>query len=324
MKSDTKMTDIASGTLIRNYEFLDKLSTDGSISTYRVRSQLVQSDFLAKVGQVSPGDRSFLPAESDSLMKLSHSHVTKIYDDFREDDRLFLIVEYCENGSVWDFVRTNGCLSKTISERVAREMCAALKYMLSHGVAHCDIRPQNVLLDRDLHAKLANFGMSRRTFDLSEDEGRRLEGMNGSFAAPEVVAKQTYDALRADIWSLGLTLVYAATGKTVWEGVSREKMEQMISGMDKALFGNMSAMMIGIVSGMLQSDPMKRVMPDDSELLRRHSLARSLHNQVPGRGKKLVRRSSNARSGVLGVVTGSRVRYVASEIDRDVRRSPTK
>ena len=128
---------------------------------------------------------------------------------------MWIIMEYCDGGSMLDFLEKNGglnCYSE--GEAVIRAVCASIVLGLEylHGVAnvcHRDIKCGNVLLTNDGHVKLADFGVSA---ELTNTLNKRKTVVGSPFwMAPEVIKESHYDG-RADVWSLGITAIEMAEG----------------------------------------------------------------------------------------------------------------
>lgn len=132
-----------------------------------------------------------------------------------DNGEMWIIMEYCEGGSILDFLeRAGGLHSYGEGEEVIRAACASIVLGLEylHGVAnvcHRDIKCGNVLLTNDGHVKLADFGVSA---ELSNTLNKRKTVVGSPFwMAPEVIKESHYDG-RADVWSLGITAIEMAEG----------------------------------------------------------------------------------------------------------------
>lgn len=307
------------GTVVQGYTFLSEIGREGSVIHYHVRN--VRSDFMAKVEPVKIHGLDlfdlYLPNENESLMKMCHQRVTRIYARFVEGDNMFLILEYCSNGSLYDYIKRMGFLSRSKLDELVPELVSAVKYMHKQGVMHCDIRPHNVFLDDKFHAKLGNFGVSKRVNERVMDNWDVMSSARvmSTFAAPETNEQSCYDAVKADIWSMAITALFAATATTAWDVMSPDVLAEKVSQGDRKLFGAMGVGTVNAIKGMLNYDPDNRTLPKDGELERKHLLIRqpALSQQpgqmqcsqmfgalpVIGTNQKLVRKVRGTRSGVF-------------------------
>jgi len=133
-----------------------------------------------------------------------------------DPDCLCIIMEYCDRGSILDFIESAGGMAGYAEgEEVIRAVCASIVLGLEylHGVAnvcHRDIKAGNVLLTSQGEVKLADFGVSA---ELTNTLNKRKTVVGSPFwMAPEVIRESHYDG-RADVWSLGITVIEMAEGE---------------------------------------------------------------------------------------------------------------
>mmetsp|Transcript_6719 Transcript_6719/g.12639 ORF Transcript_6719/g.12639 Transcript_6719/m.12639 type:complete len:590 (-) Transcript_6719:374-2143(-) len=133
-----------------------------------------------------------------------------------DPDCLCIIMEYCDRGSMLDFIENAGGMhSYAEGEEVIRAVCASIVLGLEylHGTAnvcHRDIKCGNVLLTSEGEVKLADFGVSA---ELTNTLNKRKTVVGSPFwMAPEVIRESHYDG-RADVWSLGITAIEMAEGQ---------------------------------------------------------------------------------------------------------------
>lgn len=132
------------------------------------------------------------------------------------ESELFIIMEYCDGGSILDYIEKAGGMGSYVEgEEVIKAACASIVLGLEylHGVAnvcHRDIKAGNVLLTNDGHVKLADFGVSA---EMTNTLNKRKTFVGSPFwMAPEVIRESHYDG-RADVWSLGVTAIEMAQGQ---------------------------------------------------------------------------------------------------------------
>lgn len=159
-------------------------------------------------------------SEIDILSRCNSPFIVGYYECFikppakrLDQSEMWIIMEYCEGGSILDFIESCGGLhSYTEGEEVIRAVCASIVLGLEylHGsanVCHRDIKCGNVLLTNDGHVKLADFGVAA---ELSNTLNKRKTVVGSPFwMAPEVIEESHYDG-RADVWSLGITVIEMA------------------------------------------------------------------------------------------------------------------
>jgi serine/threonine protein kinase len=123
-----------------------------------------------------------------------------------------MVLEYCPGGSLFDMI-SDGPIPMARLWPLGKQVLDALIACHQHGIAHLDIKPQNILLDKFGRAKLCDFGLARRV-----EIGRLTQQFKGSvaFLAPEILRKQHYDPFKADVWSLGVTFYVCASGHLPW------------------------------------------------------------------------------------------------------------
>ncbi|XP_047332004.1 putative receptor protein kinase ZmPK1 [Impatiens glandulifera] len=166
-------------------------------------------------------------AEVSIIGKLNHRNLVKLWGFCVDDDQKLLVYEYMENGSLDRFLFSNLSTSLGFDKRynIALGTAKALSYIHEEcleWVLHCDVKPQNILLDDQLEAKVADFGMSKllkdnNNYDLSFS---RVRGTRG-YLAPEWMMNQMINA-KADVYSYGIVLLELISGKRACSNVERD------------------------------------------------------------------------------------------------------
>ncbi|KAF5894726.1 serine/threonine-protein kinase 10-like, partial [Clarias magur] len=151
--------------------------------------------------------------EIDILATCNHHYIVKLLDAFYYDQKLWIMIEFCPGGAV-DAIMLDldrGLMEKQI-QVICKQMLEALVYLHSMKIIHRDLKAGNVLLMQDGDIKLADFGVSAKNTKTLQ----RRDTFIGTpyWMAPEVVMCETtkdapYD-YKADIWSLGITLIELA------------------------------------------------------------------------------------------------------------------
>uniref|UniRef100_A0A671X6D9 non-specific serine/threonine protein kinase n=1 Tax=Sparus aurata TaxID=8175 RepID=A0A671X6D9_SPAAU len=151
--------------------------------------------------------------EIDILAKCDHRYIVKLLDAFYFDNKLWIMIEFCPGGAVdATMLELDRGLTEPQIKVVCRQMLEALVYLHSMKIIHRDLKAGNILLMLDGDIKLADFGVSAKNTKTLQ----RRDSFIGTpyWMAPEVVMCETmkdapYD-YKADIWSLGITLIELA------------------------------------------------------------------------------------------------------------------
>ena len=88
---------------------------------------------------------------------MNHDHIIKMYNSFERDGRFYIILEYAENGNLFDYLHKN---TIPIHEalRIFSQLVSAVNHLHKMNILHRDIKPENVLFTKDMKVKLCDFG----------------------------------------------------------------------------------------------------------------------------------------------------------------------
>lgn len=260
------MTELV-GQEINGYKFLEKIGEGGFSQVYKVYHEKYQQIFCAKVMKYDQDEKNWtlFRSEMDSLVSLDHINIIRLYNFFKVDDRLYLILEYCPGGSLYDRVEKNGPLTGDELMNVTEQLVSGVQYIHQQRIAHRDIKPQNVLFDSHGRVRIADFGISK----LGDGDKLCTFTCSAAYAAPEILGRKPYSPFAADIWALGVTLYYISHGKLPWPTSSfvlmTEAIEQGLVDIDWRVIEPEYAMLI---KEMLKVNPSARTIP--SEFVEKH------------------------------------------------------
>jgi len=130
-------------------------------------------------------------------------------DSFETKNEIVVVTEYAKC-DLHSLLAREGSIGEPRAQKLTFNLVSALYYLHSHRILHRDLKPQNILLDKDEHAKLCDFGLARNmtigTHVLTSIKGTPL------YMAPELMAEKPYDH-QADLWSLGCILYEVLAGE---------------------------------------------------------------------------------------------------------------
>jgi predicted Ser/Thr protein kinase len=206
---------LAPGTVLRSrYEIVREIGRGGYSVVYLARDRELDAEVALKLLVPPPAAaqvaRERMRREVQAVRGLSHANIVAVYDFLEEGPWSFIVMEYVRGPDLQVRVTQRGRLDADAAVRLGRDVAAALSAAHRRGILHRDVKPQNILLDPDGRARLADFGSAKLDGQLGVTGSGTLAGTL-AYTAPEVLAGRRGDA-RADVYAFGLTLYYALTG----------------------------------------------------------------------------------------------------------------
>lgn len=196
--------------------------------------------------------------EAEIYLALDHPHVVRLHDVYVDQDRLRLVMECMEGGELFDRVAAKTVLSEAECAHALRQMLTALAYIHSKGIAHCDLKLENFLLEHKdgTWLKLCDFGFSQLC-----PPNSALYKQAGTMRYMSPGMLNGHYTNTSDAWSLGVIAFILLTGKMPFTGSDAEVGEKILSGswdQSGALWGSrMEA--LEFVRGLLHLDASKRL-----------------------------------------------------------------
>uniref|UniRef100_A0A8C9WGP5 Mitogen-activated protein kinase kinase kinase 3 n=1 Tax=Scleropages formosus TaxID=113540 RepID=A0A8C9WGP5_SCLFO len=161
---------------------------------------------------------SALECEIQLLKNLHHERIVQYYGCLRDHNEkiLTIFMEYMPGGSVKDQLKAYGALTENVTRKYTRQILEGMSYLHSNMIVHRDIKGANILRDSAGNVKLGDFGASKRlqTICMSSTGVRSVTG-TPYWMSPEVISGEGYGR-KADVWSLGCTVVEMLTEKPPW------------------------------------------------------------------------------------------------------------
>ena len=206
------------GRKLGKYEIVQLLGQGGMATVYKGRQPDIDRFVAIKVLPPHPGQNAqFIERfrlEARTIARLQHPHILPVFDYGDEDGILYLVMPYLDGGALSDRIRRGPLASEEI-DRLLEQIAGALDYAHRQGIIHRDIKPDNVLLDREGHALLADFGIVKLIE--SAPLGSTLTATGGlvgtpAYMSPEQAQGSPLDH-RSDIYSLGVVVYEMLTGR---------------------------------------------------------------------------------------------------------------
>jgi serine/threonine protein kinase/tetratricopeptide (TPR) repeat protein len=254
------------GTTISHYRILEKLGEGGMGIVYKAQDtrleRLVALKFLpqelSELSEGSDAKQRFIN-EARAASALNHPNVATVYDIGEADTRSFIAMELVEGDTLKSRLRAER-LSIDQVKTLALQIAEGLHAAHSKGIVHRDIKPDNILLTRDGHIKIMDFGVAK----LSNGLGMTRTGTTvGTLAymSPEQLVAEDVDH-RSDLWSLGVVLYEMLTRELPFQrGTEATVIYEILNKEPTPLDAHRNDVpptLRSVISQLLQKDPAMR------------------------------------------------------------------
>ena len=149
--------------------------------------------------------------EKNFLSKAHNISVVKLYYAFQDETNLYLVMEYCPGGDLATLLENVGCLNEYVAKVYSAEILISLHYIHALGCVHKDIKPDNILINKNGHLVLTDFGLSQ--YGMVSHENVKKSGLfcTPDYAAPEILISNSY-SFASDYFALGCMLYEFVVG----------------------------------------------------------------------------------------------------------------
>ncbi|EEF45196.1 CBL-interacting serine/threonine-protein kinase 7 [Ricinus communis] len=261
-------------TLLNKYE-LGKLLGRGSFAkVYAARSladnnKLVAIKIIDKTRTIDAAMEPRIICEISAMRRLQHHpNILKIHEVMATKTKIYLVMELALGGELFSKVFQRGKLSESKARRYFQQLVSALHFCHQNGVAHRDVKPQNLLLDANGNLKVSDFGLSALA-EAQNDGSTVLQTACGTpaFTAPEVMARRGYDGAQSDAWSCGVILFFLLSAQLPFDDTNLAVMYKKIHKRDYQM-PSASKSAKSIIMQLLDPNPSTRM---SIEQLMKHS-----------------------------------------------------
>ena len=223
---ETKLPAI--GSVIEKYRIEELLGTGGFSVVYRAMHMLLRLPVCIKmlkpkIVNADPKLAKLLCEEARFTALLNHPNVVRVMDVTHSEALTYIVMEYVDGQTLAAAIHSKKRLNVRDVARIGIDVCRGLKAALAQGLIHRDIKPANILLTKDGTAKIVDLGLAHRIRTApmaTADTAIRAGSVVGTplYMAPEQASHPEKVDFRSDIYSLGVTLYHALTGKPPFSG----------------------------------------------------------------------------------------------------------
>ncbi|XP_056387755.1 protein kinase C delta type-like isoform X2 [Hyla sarda] len=231
----------------------------GSFGVVGLASVPGRNNYVAIKGITKTGDNAATLQRERRILMLARDcpFLCHLYAAQQSQDHAFFITEYLSGGSLEALLRMCSCLNTDIVRFYTAEIACGLHFLHRQNVIHRDIKPDNIMLDRDGHICIIDLGLAQDGVTSSN----KIKGVTGTlpYMAPEVLQRKMYYAA-VDWWSLGIVVSRMSAGRSpFYFGCNREMACDSITREKPNIPSWLPADLTHLIKQLLHKNPEKRL-----------------------------------------------------------------
>jgi eukaryotic-like serine/threonine-protein kinase len=215
--SDTLIDTLFDG----RYRIVRRIGAGGMANVYLAEDQELGRRVAIKIlNDRHANDEQFVERfrrEAKNAASLSHPNIVSIYDRGLAEGTYYIAMEHLDGRNLKELLVARGPAPPRIAIQYTRDILAALAFAHRHSIVHRDIKPHNVLVDRDNRVKVTDFGIARAGASQMTEAGSIVG--TAQYLSPEQARGTTVDH-RSDLYSVGIVLYELLTGEVPFTGDS--------------------------------------------------------------------------------------------------------
>ena len=208
-------------TMLSNYK-IKKILGKGTFSTVKLAvnkdtGEEIAIKILEKYKIKNARDLNRIEREISMVKNINHPNIANVFDIKEDEDKYYILMEYCENGELFDLILGKHKLNEEEASYFYYQIINGLEYIHINNIIHRDLKPENLLLTKNNILKIIDFGLSNYNTD-----DNLLSTPCGSpcYASPEMVSGRKYNGFTSDIWSTGIILYAMIYGYLPFENIN--------------------------------------------------------------------------------------------------------
>jgi len=227
--------------------------------------KMLRKDHVVKRNQVE-----HTRSERNVLEATAHPFIVTLHYAFQTPKKLYVVLEFCAGGELFFHLSQAGRFSQGRCRFYACEICLALEYLHSLNIIYRDLKPENLLLDSDGHAKVTDFGLSKEGID--DNISAKTVCGTPEYLAPEILRRAGHGKA-VDWYSFGALIYEMLTGLPPFYTRDRDKLFERIKRGDLSYPSYVTPEAKSLLQALIYKDPNKRLGggPEGGTEVKRHA-----------------------------------------------------
>ena len=210
------------------YEIIRPIGYGGMAEVFLAHDQLLDRDVAVKMLRNQfLEDKELLEQfrrEAKSAARLVHPYIINIYDVVSEGNNQYIVMEYVDGVTLKEYMQEHKLSLNAVLE-IGVRLADALQHAHSHNIIHCDIKPQNILIDKNMNPKIADFGIAKMVTNQTMVYSKSVMG-SVHYISPEQASGGKITAC-SDVYSLGIVIFEMLTGQVPYTGTTAVSVAMM-------------------------------------------------------------------------------------------------
>ena len=215
---------------IPNLNLIEKIGEGGMSTVWKawdaINQRVVAVKILNKELANDGSEVRQFRSEERVMEEIDHPGIVRAYDFDNANGNWYYVMEFVDGYTFADLIRRKQRVPESDCLLICESVAAALDYAWNdHGLVHCDLKPENIMINSDGVIKLTDLGISHQ-FEYRSGPQEVPSHVLGTpaYVSPEQVYGDVELDCRADIYSLGATLYHLSTGRILFPGLDTENM----------------------------------------------------------------------------------------------------
>ena len=238
------------------YKFIEELGKGGFGKVNKVLNLSNNKYYAMKVipikGETEKKIQS-LEKEAEILSKFNCDNIVKYYGSSKDDDNIYILMEYCDGDNLRNFIDKNikdqTLIQEDTLKNIVKQICKGIKEIHDKNIVHRDLKPENIFINKNMNIKIGDFGISKQ-FDSYKTHITKYRLGTEYYIAPEIIKERIYNN-KSDIWSLGC-IIYELFNLSIYHN---DKLLDEVKSINSDAYNNKWQILI---DSLLEKDYKKR------------------------------------------------------------------